>query len=151
MSDYFDNIRRNIEEFGCSVTSVVDPDGVDPPFSYSIGLAKTTSQPEIIVVGLRPQLGHWLIDEYSGRSKAGVVFSPGVLYEGFLEGFEVQFGTVSRENREKYMLSAAWLHDGPDFEALQLLYPNTSGVWPWDDDADEWFKANQPILADMQL
>ncbi|MEG4191112.1 DUF4262 domain-containing protein [Microcoleus sp. Pol17_C1] len=147
MKDYERDIHRHIEEFGCSVTSVVDPDGKEPTFSYSIGIAKTTSQPEVIVVGLRTELGHWIINEYSRRAKAGEEFAPGVLYLGFLEGFAVQFGHVSRDHRSEYMRSATWLHGTPDFSALQLIYPNTSGVWPWDDDADDWFRANQPLLA----
>jgi hypothetical protein len=150
MNDYEGNIHRHIEEFGCSVTSVFDPDAKTPPFSYSIGVAKTTSQPELIVIGLRSELSHWIVNEYNRRAQTGEEFVPGKRYEGFLEGFDVQFGPVSREHRDEYMRSATWLHGSPDFSALQLIYPNTSGVWPWDDDADEWFRANQPILAGDQ-
>jgi len=32
-------------------------------------------------------------------------------------------------------------------EVLQLVYPNTSGVWPWDEAADDWFRSWQPILS----
>ena len=36
---------------------------------------------------------------------------------------------------------------GPDFEAVQLIWPTTSGVWPWEPAASEWFRSNQPLLA----
>jgi hypothetical protein len=147
MKEYERNIHTNIEEHGCSVTSVFDPEGDAPPFSYSIGIAKSAMAPELIVVGLKQEIGHWLVNEYNRRVKSGESFVPGPLYLGFLEGFAVQFGTVTREHREEYMRSATWLYGSPNFEALQLIWPSTSGAWPWDSDASEWFRANQPLLA----
>ena len=91
-------------------------------------------------------MGHWLVNEYNRRVAAGEEFSTGVLYVGFLDGFAVQFGRVSRTHRQEYMRSAIWLHGGPDFEALQLIWPTTTGVWPWDPEASEWFRSNQPLL-----
>lgn len=147
MEQYEHNILKHIEEYGCSVTSVFDPKEEEPPFSYSIGIAKSSGAPELIVIGLNSKLSHWMVNEYNRRIKSGERFLPGVLYEGFLEGFAVQFGTVAREHRAEYMRSACWLHGGPDFDALQLIWPNTSGVWPWDADASDWFRSNQPLLA----
>lgn len=147
MNDYEQSIHKHIADCGCSVTSVFDPDDKEPPFSYSISIAQSSQAPELIVVGLRPELGHRLVNTYNRRVRAGERFAPGILYAGFLEGFEVQFGLVDRQHRAEYMRSATWLHGGPDFEALQLLWPSTSGVWPWDAEASEWLRANQPLLG----
>lgn len=147
MNDYEKTILANIEAFGCSVTSVSDPEGEQPPFSYSIGIARSAGAPEVIVVGLAPKLGHWMVNEYNRRVGSGERFERGTLYEGFLDGFAVQFGPVGRTHREHYMRSATWLHDGPDFEAVQLIWPSTSGAWPWDAEASDWFRANRPVLA----
>jgi hypothetical protein len=147
MNEYESNLLAHIEKHGCSVTSVFDPDGSDPPFSYSIGIAKSVGAPELIVVGLNSKLGHWLVNEYNRRVRSGERFSQGVLYLGFLDGFAVQFGPVARSHRQEYMRSATWLHSGPDFEALQLIWPSTSGAWPWDSEADDWLRNNQPLLA----
>lgn len=147
MNDYEKNILAHIDQYGCSVTSVADPDDGEPPFSYSIGIARSAGAPEMIVVGLASKLGHWLVNEYCRRVSAGERFEPGLLYDGFLEGFPVQFSAVDRLHRENYMRSATWLHDGPDFDAVQLIWPSTSGVWPWDAEASDWFRANQPLLA----
>lgn len=148
MEDYERNILAHIEAYGCSVTSVFDPDGREPTFSYSIGISKGTMAPELIVVGLKQELGHWLVNEYNRRVRKGETFAPGVLYLGFLEGFAVQFRAVAAEHRQNYMRSTAWLHGGPDFEAFQLIWPSTDGVWPWDPKATEWFRANQPLLTE---
>ena len=147
MDEYVRNILQHIEDHGCSVTSVFDKDEKEPPFSYSIGIAKSSGAPEIIVIGLSSKLSHWMVNEYTRRCQAGERFEPGVLYLGFLEGFTVQFGPVAREHRAEYMRSACWLHSGPDFEAVQLIWPTTSGVWPWESGASEWFRSNQPLLS----
>jgi hypothetical protein len=148
MNEYEQNLLKHIEQFGCSVTSVFDPEGEDPPFSYSIGVAKSCGAPELIVVGLDSKLGHALVNLYNERAQAGERFLPGVPYTGFLEGFPVQFVPVTREHRETHMLSACWLHGGSSFEALQLIWPSTEGAWPWEPDASEWLRANQPLLSE---
>lgn len=148
VNDYERNVLANIEKYGCNVTSVFDPDGNLPPFSYSIGITMSCGAPEVIVVGLNGQLGQSLVNEYNRRAAGGETFVFDVPYLGFLEGFPVQFGPVSRQHREAYMRSACWLHDTPDFTAVQLIWPSKLGAWPWDPDASDWLRANQPILAE---
>lgn len=147
MDDYERNLLKNISKFGCSVTSVFDPEAEDPPFSYSIGISQTTGAPEIIIVGLDGNVAHSLINDYHRMVAAGRRFEPHTSYDEFLEGYDVRFGPVSREHRETYMRSACWLHKGPDFKAVQMLWPNKAGLWPWDEDAPESFREWQPILA----
>ena len=149
MDQYESNVLRHIEEFGCSVTSVFDPDGKHPRFTYSIGITKSCDAPELIVIGLNAELGKWIVNEYYRRSSAGENFSPDVLYLGFLDGFAVKFSPVPRTQREDYMRSTCWLYGGSDFEALQLVWPGTDGIWPYDPNASEWLRMNQPILSDQ--
>jgi len=63
MKEYERNILKNIEEHGCSVTSVVDPDEKEPSFTYSIGIAKSSGAPEVIVFGLNTKLSGWMVNE----------------------------------------------------------------------------------------
>jgi len=77
----------------------------------------------------------------------GEWFQSGVFYLGVLDGFAFQFCAVAPEHRSEYMRSACWLHGDPEFAALQLIWPSTSGVWPWDPEASDWFRTNQPLLA----
>ena len=139
-------ILDDIEQFGCHVTSVFDPDQVEPSFSYFIGLTKTLGVPEVILVGVRPELGHSLVDIYTDRSRSGESFLPGIPYLGFLSGFPVYFRPVLETHRSAYMLSATWLYGDTDYQALQIVYPTTDGVWPWDPASSDWFRNNQPLL-----
>ncbi|UTF60905.1 DUF4262 domain-containing protein [Gilvimarinus sp. DA14] len=122
---------KDIEECGCHVLHVMQ-EGEYPRFSYSIGIQRSTGQPELIVTGLKQELAHWIINEYSNRIKAGEIFSPGNFYDGFVGGFDVTFKEVEEKHYQEYFGWAQWLYKGNNFNALQLIYPSKSGVWPWE-------------------
>lgn len=131
----------DIEEYGCHILHVME-EGEHPGFTYSIGIEKSTGQPELIVTGLKKELAHWMINEYNGRVKSGEVFEPNKCYNGFLDGFEITFKEVEKTHNSEYFGWARWLYKGDNFRVLQLIYPSTSGVWPWDPDAPDdftWF------------
>lgn len=146
MEDFDRRTLENIEKFGCSVLHVAEEEEL-PPFSYSVGITKTSNAPELVVVGLKQEISHFIVNEYNRRVRSGESFAPGQRYRGFIEGFEVQAQKVEPSFYEEYFGYNLWLYDGPNFEVLQLVYPSTSGVWPWAEEADEWFKSRQPILS----
>lgn len=139
-------ILADIDRFGCSVLHIAAEDDL-PPFAYSVGITKSSSAPEVVVIGLKQPLAHFVVNEYNRRVRAGISIAAGTRHEGFIEGFEVAAEKVDPSFYEEYFGYNLWINKGPLFEVIQLIYPNTSGVWPWQDEADEWFKAWQPILT----
>src|SRR5687767_1363596 len=139
-------ILENIERFGCSVMHIA-AEGDLPPFAFSVGITRTSSAPEVVVVGLKEPIAHFIVNEYNRRIRAGVVFRPGERYSDFLKGFEVITERVDEAFYEEYFGYNLWLYQGSNFEVLQLVYPNTSGVWPWDPKASERFRSWQPVLT----
>ena len=138
----------HIERFGCSVLHIAAEDEL-PPFTYSVGITRTSSAPEVVVVGLKREIAHYVVNEYNRRVRAGESLVPGQRYSGFIDGFEVEGVQVDRSFYEEYFGHNLWLYQGPHFEVLQLVYPNTSGVWPWQADANEGFKSWQPVLGKL--
>ncbi|MFL5577733.1 MAG: DUF4262 domain-containing protein [Gemmatimonadaceae bacterium] len=43
---------------------------------------------------------------------------------------------------------ARWFYGGDDFPVLQVVYPDRTGRYPWEDGVAEGFRAVQPVLAD---
>lgn len=146
MNEAEKKIVENIDEFSCHVTSVFDPEGEKPSFTYSTGLTKSLGVPELIIVGLSSDLAQSIVNSYRDRVKEGEDFKNNEFYSGFLEGFDVTFDAVSEDNKVEYLLSSVWFYDG-DFEAVQLIFPTTTGIWPWESDATESFKELQPSLS----
>jgi hypothetical protein len=137
---------EHIEEYGCSVIHIA-AEGDLPPFTYSVGITKTSSAPEAFVIGLKQPMAHFVVNEYNRRGRSGESFAPGNRYRGFLEGFEIEIHKVDPSFYQEYFGYNLWLYRGPNFAVLQLVYPNTSGIWPWEPEANDWFKAWQPILS----
>ena len=155
MSTNFDRLRTendkrvadDIAKYGCHVVSVFDPEGKQPPFSYSIGIQGTSGAPEAIVIGVRPELGHYMVNEYNAQVRKGVRFERAKQYPGFLEGFNVYVEPAKAALLAEYTLGCNRYYEGADYSVVQLIYPTTAGVWPWHKAASMRFKANQPMLG----
>lgn len=135
----------DIEQYGCQVIHVL-AEGSLPPFSYSVGIERSSRAPEIVVIGLTQSLAHFIINEYNRRVREGECFREGARVSGFIEGFDCECRGVDTSHYREYFGWNLWLYEGPNFQVLQLVYPTTSGIWPWDVTADDSFKLRQPLL-----
>ena len=54
-------VRDNVDKHGWFGTSVFDPDGKNPSFSYSVGFTKTLTAPDFIIFGLSRELMHSML------------------------------------------------------------------------------------------
>lgn len=136
----------DIEKFGCHIIHVIE-EGDSPPFSYSVGITRASDAPEVVVIGLEREISHFVVNEYNRRVRDGERFAPGVFYLGFLDAFAVVFEQVHRRHYREYFGWDLWLYGDDRFDVLQLVYPTTSGLWPWDASAPSDFKAWQPLLT----
>ena len=138
-------IHKNIKEHGCHILQIMEENN-SPRFSYSIGIQKTTGQPELIITGLKFELAHSIINNYNQRIKDGEHFEEGKFYSDFIEGFDITFKSVEKKHYKEYLGYGLWLHKGDNFKVMQMIYPNTSGIWPWDKKAPEDFLWFMPKL-----
>ena len=98
--------------------------------------------------GLSEELGHVMINNAGHDIKNGTRrFSAGNYYDEFLGGFDVLMIEVDDAERKKHATWADWFYDRQTFPLLQCVWPNTQGIWPWQEAADDEFKSMQPLLA----
>jgi hypothetical protein len=114
-------------------------------------LYRTFGLPEVIIVGLRGELAHWILNELAARARGGERFKAGVMVDGLLDGFGVTFRAVSPEHVLAHFGWALWYYDHEPFPTLQLVFPTTAGVWPWDPEASEFLRTQQPLLETAPL
>ena len=145
MDEHEQKVIDNIDKYGCHIIHVME-EGDYPRFTYSIGIEKKTGQPDLIITGLKREVALWVINEYNRRINEGETFEPSKYYSDFLEGFEVTFIEVAKEHYKEYFGWGLWYNNGDDFKMLQLVYPSTSGIWPWDENVSDYFKWFQPLL-----
>ncbi|WP_211829383.1 DUF4262 domain-containing protein [Kistimonas asteriae] len=145
MDDIDKKALDDIEKYGCHVLNIMEGDG-EPCFTYSIGIDKEQGKPDIVILGLKNELAHFIVNDYKDRLMAGETFEPGKYYYDFIEGFPVCFVKVAKIHFQEYFGWGLWLHNGNDFEVLQLIWPTTNGVWPWNEKKPEYYSWAQPIL-----
>jgi hypothetical protein len=135
----------DIEEFGCHVINVMEGEE-EPQFTYSIGINQKQDKADLIVVGLKRELAHSIVNNYKDRMLAGESFETGKFYSDFLGDFDVCFIEVDKSHYKEYLGWGLWLNDGDDFKVLQLVWPTTDGVWPWDSGKSDYYNWAQPIF-----
>ncbi|WP_353570525.1 DUF4262 domain-containing protein [Candidatus Albibeggiatoa sp. nov. BB20] len=136
----------NIEKYGCHILHIFAEDDL-PRFTYSVGIQHKTEHPDLVIMGLKQNLAHWIINEYNTRINAGEIFELDQYYSGFLGGgFEITFKKVAPEHYPEYFGWNIWYNKGSDFDIWQLVFPTVEGIWPWDEEASTEFKQYQPML-----
>ena len=146
-------VAKNIREHGCHVYSVfAHEESGSPSFSYSIGLEDSVGVPDVIVLGENASIGKSMIDAYQEFAVAGMRFERSRLYADFLGGgFKVYIEPVERDAVAEYMLGCfRWYGERP-WRAVQIVFPSTQGVWPWEEDAPRWLAKGQPMLGRPRL
>ena len=138
--------RDDIAKHGCTVMHVME-EGESPPFSYSIGITQETGAPEIVVIGLKQPMAHFIVNEYNRRVRSSERLEVGKFYSEFIEGFEVFVEEVPLSAYDDYFGQAIDFYGGRAFKVIQIIYPTTKGIWPWAQDASKSFQVWQPILS----
>jgi len=133
----------NIEEFGCSILHVKNPNEERPFFSYTLGLFDTTNAPELITVGLRESTAQAMLNKAAKQMRVGVDLSKG-RYAEMIGNVDCEFRAVDPKWIPHLMLSAIWYNGNANFPVLQAVYPDLANRFPEDEGFNEYFA--QPLL-----
>jgi len=140
----------DINEYGLHIINVMEDEDL-PGFSYSVGLWHTYKHPEILIIGLKNELAMWILNEIAHRNKNGLEqLQPQHHYDGFIENHQCKFFTIPQHHYKNYVGWNLWLYNGDDFPLLQCVWPTTDGVFPYEEDAPDWFKKWQPVLENIK-
>ena len=156
LTDYELNIVSSVETEGCFVTGVFDPDGDDPNFAYSVGFPSSLRMPEVFMSGLDVNLMASLINLLHSLAANGLELRDGLVTDQLLNGYDCVLRRVHPSFLDtEFFNSAIWYAEkfGPQplTEALQIVWPDLDGYFPWDDGAPAEFKAAQHNLYDGEL
>ena len=132
----------HIEEFGCSVVSVTGTEhGLG--WSYTIGIFDTCRKPEIITVGLPPEVAHFALNKAAKLLRADVALTQGRRSD-LIGKVDCEFRPVDPKWVRQLMNWTVWYYDGPDFPVLQAVYPDLKNRFPEDEGFDREFE--QPLM-----
>ncbi|MCU1244707.1 MAG: hypothetical protein JWN02_617 [Acidobacteria bacterium] len=141
-------IGAEIERHGWVVVAAKADDDA-PARATSIGLYRKFNHPEIVVVGLPPETANKVIDAVAESVSEGKSFEANTIHADILARHDVAFVAVSREFFEDYVRPAVGFYGNDEFPALQLVWPDRAGKFPWDDEIDAQVAAMQPVLVEQ--
>jgi hypothetical protein len=125
----------------------VPGDDEGPGFTFTVGLFHSFGQAEVIVFGLPPEVAHELLNVLTDECDDGKKFAGGEKHEGLLVDYPVRFVAVPEAVLADYFGMALWAYEGTPFPAVQLVWPDKQGRWPWSEGVREGFRAGQPVLG----
>ena len=140
-------LLADVQNGGLHVLRIFAEDGT-PEFCFSVGLYYTFGHPEILVMGLPAEVGHKMINLAAAHIACGKKFCEYDRTSELAEGFECGFVPISVSQYKDYLGYAIWFYRSlkQPFPALQLVWPDKSGVFPWEEGYDERFFSLQRLL-----
>jgi hypothetical protein len=122
-------VAENVRLYGWHVAmNYADEDGF--PFAYSVGAARH-GLPEILVAGIDPAVGAQLINALLNAGRSGNALREGVTYPG-IANLPIQLKTLTSDQALQGLPMATPFHEGRPFPAMQMVYPDPDGRFPWD-------------------
>ena len=124
--DYLDHLRVLLERHRWIVQGV-QRERRRPPYAYTVGLA-AHGRPELVVTGMPYDRAVGLLNTVAGLVMRDDAPRPGELLP--LRGGPLI--EVVRVAEPGVHLAVAAALNGPQFGALQLVYADDRGRWPWE-------------------
>lgn len=138
--DYLEHLR-GLLELHCWVVQGVQRERQRPPYAYTVGLPRH-QRPELVVTGLPYDRAVDLLSRTAEHVLHANAPRPGEVLS-ILGGPTIE---IVRVAEPAVHLAVAAAINGPGFSALQLVYADDRGHWPWDADFGGG-RGGQPVLG----
>ncbi|WP_019010945.1 DUF4262 domain-containing protein [Deinococcus aquatilis] len=144
--DFDRTLLHHVQNHGWFVVKVPD-DEAGPGFAFTVGLSLNYQHPEVILIGLDLELMHRVLNAIGEDVKAGQQhYESGLRFSNLLEGYDCAFVSVATAQHREYLGTLVWFYSNQPFSAVQCVWPDKLGQYPWDSAAHPQFRSRQPIL-----
>ena len=125
----------------------IDADAAEgtPDYAFTVGLYHSLDHPEIAIYGLPHETAMQLLNIMGVAIQSGARFSHGGTTDDVAEGVTLSFINFDPKNYQSELGYARWFYRGNDFPALQCVWPDKSGRFPWDEDLQRPLGNQQPL------
>jgi hypothetical protein len=144
MEDYLARVAAIMRDRGWAVQTV-HGGAQAPPSAYTVGLTNFDHHPELVIVGVDHETAAAILDELSRRVQAGERLTAGQRLEG-LDETDYPMILLAVTDPASHLVVARRLL-GEELTALQVVWPDPDGRFPWDAAHDPRFLVMQPLLG----
>jgi hypothetical protein len=135
-----DEVRARMNKHGYAIISVAD---VLHPFSYTVGLTNL-QHPELIITGLPADDAQVILSNAAQLVLDGRYLIAGDRLDGIIAGYPVVIAGPAATAGTEYKMRIALRVFAQVAWALQVVYPDADGRFPWD---AGYSMTIQPLLA----
>ncbi len=145
-AEYMKQVQDLIHQYGWFAQGVLAGES-HPEYEYTIGLTQTYNHPEFIIFGLHGDTMHGILSILVREIESGARFIGGDRVSQVIEGYDLAICPVPGDRYDEYVGVALDYNNGPDFELLQVVWPDRAGHFPWEDNYDSRLHEQQPLLC----
>ncbi len=137
---------QDIEQYGWHVLKVTEDNEV-PPFAFTIGLYHSFKHPEVLMIGLDLDFMHHILNNVGDEIKKGMRYEAGKEYSEIVEDYNCSFQKIEQRFYKDYLGMAMSFYNTESFPALQCVYPDKSGRYPWTTGCSKAFREQERVLT----
>lgn len=146
LDEHEKDFTAKIRELGWFRTSV-SGDEQSQQFSYTTGFWVSCQQPELIIFNLKTEVVHNVYWDLFRDAKAGITLPIGQRTDEVFGNFSAYAFPVAKRFYRDHLGWSRWFYGGDEFPCLQIVWPDRAGAFPWEDEYDKNFQADQPDLT----
>ncbi|WP_338846304.1 DUF4262 domain-containing protein [Massilia sp. W12] len=143
-------LLSDIGEFGWHVVGIHEEEN-SPRFAFTVGLYYQYLHPEIMIMGLPHEVAHALLVSVQSITHKGGYIQPWSAVEE-IASFPLVAVPIHFSHYKEHLGYGMWFYKSlPEpFPAIQLVWPDKAGVFPWQDGYDQRYFQLQRVLCEEQ-
>lgn len=139
---------EKIRQHGWTRTHVFSDD-IGPGFSFTTGFWVNLQKPELIIFSLKDEIVHDVFWDLFRDGQGGKAIPMGVRTNDVFGNLPAYAFPVARRFYQEYLGWSGWFYAGSDkFPCLQIIWPDRSGIFPWEQGFDQAMVGDQPDLTE---
>jgi hypothetical protein len=139
-------LLSDVETCGSHMVAIEKEDDC-PEYIFTVGLYYSFEHPEIAIMGLPRDVMYQFLQDVVHQIQKGKRYSASEL-DHDLASFPIAFRDIDISRYRDYLGYAVWFYTNlpAPFPALQFVWPDKGGYFPWDEDYDKRFLSLQHLL-----
>lgn len=143
-------LLSDVSQFGWHVVGIHEEEN-SPRFAFSVGLYYQYLHPEIMIMGLPHEVAHKLLASVQNIIHQGGFIQPWSAVEE-IASFPLMAVPIHFDHYKEHLGYGMWFYRSlPEpFPAIQLVWPDKGGVFPWQEGYDQRYFQLQRVLCEEQ-
>lgn len=148
------SIPQQIEQFGWTMAYTYG-DGSKPDYAYSIGFFETLQCPEILIYGINRGkcfgTFEYIFELLSKTKEKFPSFEKN--YDILEDDIPVVFADIEFSKAYEYFYYCNCFYEDKTviYPAMQLIWPDGKGLFPWEANFNLKYKRQQPLICNFKL